>query len=160
MSPDRIDPAGLDDDALLDLVGRALAGTDPVPAAVIAAAIGAETWRTIDAELAELVFDSALESTGTRSATAAPVAREVTFRLGELEIELLVGDGPDAGVEGQVIPRGGDVVELVSLGDAGSADVDDLGRFRFASVPVGPVRLGIRLATGWVHTSWVVLRPS
>jgi hypothetical protein len=27
-------------------------------------------------------------------------------------------------------------------------------------VPAGPVRLGIRLASGWVHTSWVVLRTS
>ena len=163
MSPDHIDPTMLGDDELLVLLGRSLAATDPVPAAVLHGAIGAETWRTIDAELAELVFDSALEATGTRSATAAPAAREVTFRAGEVEIELLVGEEPGAPVEGQVVPPVGELVELASLvadGEAETVDVDALGRFRFASVPAGPVRLGIRLPSGWVHTTWVVLRRS
>jgi hypothetical protein len=162
MSPDRIDPATLDDDELLVLLGHSLAATDPVPAAVVRGAIGAETWRTIDTELAELVFDSALEATGTRSATAAPAAREVTFRAGEVEIELLVGDEPGAPVEGQVVPPVGELAELASLDASGAmtAEVDPLGRFRFESVPAGPIRLGIRLPAGWVHTSWIVLRRS
>jgi hypothetical protein len=162
MSPDHFDQGSLDDDGLFDLLVRSLAITDPVPAPVVAAAIGAETWRTIDAELAELVFDSALEATGTRSATAAPATREVTFRAGDVEIELLVADGP-GGIEGQVVPRVGELAELVSQESAfgnRTAPIDELGRFRFDVVPTGPVRLGIRLPSGWVHTSWVVLRPS
>lgn len=160
MSADGFDPRGLDDEQLLDLLGRTLAATDPVPDGVIAGALGAETWRTIDAELAELVFDSALEATGTRAAGPGADTREVTFRAGDVEIELLVPDSPDGHLEGQVVPALGDRAELVSLSGAGTAPVDELGRFRFTSVPTGPVRLGIQLPGGWVHTSWVVLLAS
>jgi hypothetical protein len=159
MSPER-DASQLDDEELLDVLAAALASTDPAPASVLAGAIGAETWRTVDVELAELVFDSALESTGTRAGTAA-LAREVTFRVGDVEIELLVTDQLGAPVEGQVIPPVGDLAELVSMSSTSggtTTSIDDLGRFRFDALPLGPVRIGIRLASGWVHTSWVVLR--
>jgi hypothetical protein len=152
------DPAQLDDDDLLDLLGRALATTDPVPSSVVRAAVGAETWRTIDAELAELVFDSAVASTGTRSTPGS--ARELTFRAGGLEIELLLVDGPAPVIEGQLVPAVGDLVELTGRGAATAAEVDELGRFRFVEIPAGPVRFGIRTPGGWVQTAWVVLRAS
>jgi hypothetical protein len=154
------DPAELDDDQLLEVLASALRSTDPVPPVVLAGALGAETWRTIDVELAELVFDSALESTGTRAGTAA-LAREVTFRVGEVEIELLVTDQQGAPLEGQIIPPAGDLAELVSMSSTSAGattSIDELGRFRFDSLPNGPVRIGIRLTSGWVHTTWVVLR--
>ena len=56
----------LTDDDVQELVGRALRESDPVPEHVLAAARGAFTWRTIDQELADLVFDSATELTGVR----------------------------------------------------------------------------------------------
>ena len=65
------------DDELLALVGRALRAAEPVPDHVIAGARAAWTWRTIDQELAELVFDSAFELTGVRS---EDTARQLTFR--------------------------------------------------------------------------------
>ena len=65
------------DDELLELVGRALRIAEPVPDRVIAGARAAWTWRTIDEELAELVFDSAVELTGVRS---EDTARQLTFR--------------------------------------------------------------------------------
>ena len=65
------------DDELLELVGRALRTAEPVPDRVIAGARAAWTWRTIDEELAELVFDSAVELTGVRS---EDTARQLTFR--------------------------------------------------------------------------------
>ena len=65
------------DDDLLELVGRALRAADPVPDRVIDGARAAWTWRTIDEELAELVFDSAAELTGVRS---EDTARQLTFR--------------------------------------------------------------------------------
>ena len=46
--------------------GSALREADPVPEHVLAAARGAWTWRTIDQELADLVFDSATELSGVR----------------------------------------------------------------------------------------------
>ena len=66
------------DDQLLDLVGRALRTAEPVPDRVVAGARAAWTWRTIDQELAELVFDSAVELTGVRS---EDTARQLTFQL-------------------------------------------------------------------------------
>ena len=45
------------DDDLLELVGRALHAADPVPDHVLDGAHAAWTWRTIDEELAELVFE-------------------------------------------------------------------------------------------------------
>ena len=65
------------DDDLLELVGRALRAADPVPDRVTDGARAAWTWRTIDQELAELVFDSAAELTGVRS---EDTARQLTFR--------------------------------------------------------------------------------
>ena len=46
------------DEQLLSDVGAAIAAADEVPASVIEAAKASFTWRTVDAELAELVFDS------------------------------------------------------------------------------------------------------
>ena len=75
------------DDDLLELVGRALRAADPVPDRVLDGARAAWTWRTIDEELAELVFDSAAELTGVRS---EDTARQLTFRAPGMEIEVMV----------------------------------------------------------------------
>ena len=66
MSNDNRQPTDPNDDALEELLGAALRPADPVPRHVVAAARGAFTWRTIDQELADLVFDSATELTGVR----------------------------------------------------------------------------------------------
>lgn len=145
----------MDDDALLDALGRALVVVDPVPRRVVEAATGAFTWRTIDAELAELAFDSALADAGTRAAATAP--RELTFRAGSVEIEVMVVDGRVPAVEGQLIPPGGREVELASPAGVTSVTPDELGRFRFDAVPSGPVRLGVLGANGWVYSDWIVL---
>ena len=47
------------------------------PSGCLTGARAAWTWRTIDEELAELVFDSAAELTGVRS---EDTARQLTFR--------------------------------------------------------------------------------
>ncbi|MET0326995.1 MAG: hypothetical protein ABW219_17400, partial [Ilumatobacteraceae bacterium] len=59
------------DDELQAVLARALRTVDPVPDHVLAGARAAWTWRTIDEELAELVFDSAAELTGVRSEDTA-----------------------------------------------------------------------------------------
>ncbi|MGA9597612.1 MAG: hypothetical protein WBV06_15770, partial [Acidimicrobiia bacterium] len=75
------------DDQLLARIAGALAA-DPVPEAVLDAARATFTWRTIDAELASLVFDSADEGlVGVRS---TETARQMTFRTPGVEIELVV----------------------------------------------------------------------
>ena len=49
------------DEQLLDGLRRAASQFDPPPPAVIEAARSSFTWRTIDAELAALVFDSGVD---------------------------------------------------------------------------------------------------
>ena len=102
-------PPGLDpkegsdvrpDDDLLELVGRALRAADPVPERVIEGARAAWTWRTIDEELAELVFDSAAELTGVRS---EDTARQVTFQRARPRDR---GDGGRRGVPPHRRPAG------------------------------------------------------
>ncbi|MGH9269940.1 MAG: hypothetical protein ACRDZ2_01565, partial [Ilumatobacteraceae bacterium] len=77
------------DDQLQELLGRALRAAEPLPDKVVTGARAAWTWRTIDEELAELVFDSATELTGVRS---EDTARQLTFRAPGVEVEVMVVD--------------------------------------------------------------------
>ena len=73
---------GKDDDLLREL-GRVVTAADPVPPEVIAAAKASFTWRTIDAELAELAFDSLLDDEGVTDnlATGLPAGGIRRYRL-------------------------------------------------------------------------------
>src|SRR6188768_3931458 len=99
------------DDELLALVGAALRAAEPVPERVLTGARAAWTWRTIDEELAELVFDSAAELTGVRS---EDTARQLTFRSPGMEIEVMVVDEASRRIVGQLIPPGSFTVQLLA----------------------------------------------
>ena len=77
MTPTIVNRPNPTDDALQELLGIGLQDADPVPEHVLAAARGAWTWRTIDQELADLVFDSATELSGVRDRGGA---RQLTFQ--------------------------------------------------------------------------------
>jgi hypothetical protein len=145
------------DDELLELAGRALRAADPVPDRVIAGARAAWTWRTIDEELAELVFDSAAELTGVRS---EDTARQLTFRSPGLEIEMMVVDPASRRIVGQLIPPASSTVQLLSSHDQVREETTDrLGRFTFDAVALGPIRLAVVDTTGThvVTTEWTLL---
>ena len=145
------------DDDLLELVGRALRAADPVPDRVIEGARAAWSWRTIDQELAELVFDSAAELTGVRS---EDTARQLTFRAPGMEIEVMVVDEASRRIVGQLIPPGSFTVQLLSSDDLVRDDTSDrLGRFSFDAVAPGPLRLAIIDPDGThiVTTEWTLL---
>jgi hypothetical protein len=78
------------------------------------------TWRTIDEELATLVFDSASELTGVRS---EDTARQLTFRAPGMEIEVMVVDEATRRVVGQLVPPGAFTISLL-VGDAEVSAVD------------------------------------
>lgn len=143
------------DDELLALLGQALAAGDPPPAHVLDGAKAAYTWRTIDAELAELVFDSARELTGVRS---EDVKRQVTFEAPGIEIEVMVVDEVTRRLVGQLIPPQESKIELVSDNDVSSMVTDHLGRFAFDDVALGPVRLVVKGDDDrpLVQTEWVL----
>jgi hypothetical protein len=145
------------DDDLLELVGRALRAADPVPEPVLEGARAAWTWRTIDQELAELVFDSAAELTGVRS---EDIARQLTFRAPGMEIEVMVVDEASRRVVGQLVPPGTFTVQLQTSDDVLREETADrLGRFSFDAVPPGPVRLAVIDPDGThvVTTEWTLL---
>lgn len=144
------------DDDLLEVLGRALDTADPVPDRVMHAARGAYTWRTIDAELAELVFDSAAELTGVRGEDQA---RQVTFQAPGVEIEVMVIDGSTRRIVGQLVPPAEMRIELSGGDRVASTRSDHLGRFGFDEVQPGPVRISV-LGDGdepAVHTEWLLL---
>lgn len=128
---------------------------DPVPQAVVEAARAAYTWRTIDAELAELTADSAMATAGVRS-TSAP--RLLTFEGAGLEVEVEVAQtGSTRHLSGQLVPMGPAQITVRWSDGTQETTADDLGRFAVYRVPAGSVSLAI-LRTGAdqpIVTSWI-----
>jgi hypothetical protein len=148
-----------DDDILLDEL-RALAQVhDPVPERVLAAARGSYTWRTIDAELAALVYDSALDAEALAAVRSAETVRLLTFETDELAIELEVTavDGRRR-LQGQLVPPGPGSVELRHGGGTLELEADEVGRFA-AEVDAGPISLRCRRERdrAVVETEWVTV---
>lgn len=144
------------DDQLQELLAEALAAADPVPDHVVHAAKEAYTWRTIDAELAELVFDSAnQELAGVRS---SETARQVTFRAPGVEIEMMVMAEGTRRLVGQLVPPQQAVVELHYGDSVRETATDPLGRFSFVDVPTGPVQVAVITSDdSRVLTEWMVV---
>jgi hypothetical protein len=145
----------LDDETLRGLLTAALQQSDPVPHHVVAAAGGAWTWRTIDQELADLVFDSATELTGVRDRESA---RQLTFRAQGLEIEVMVADAASRRLVGQLVPAQTTTVRLEGAETSLEQQSDRFGRFTFDGAPAGPLRFAVTPSDGsTVTTDWVLL---
>jgi hypothetical protein len=157
MTPFDDAPENPDDDELLAELRAAVAEADLVTDRQRAAAQAAFTWRTVDAELAELLHDSALETTGVRGADDAP--RTLSFASGGLTLEVEI-DGDV--VQGQVVgaAEGQMVTSVVlqrSIADDQPLEVDPAGFFRMQGVGPGPVRFVVQ-AGDWTLTSpWVAI---
>ena len=145
-----------EDDQLVAKLRTVLSSTDPVPSDVTSFAVAAYSWRTIDAELAELDFDSIEEDVpaGVRSATTA---RMVSFQAGKWLID--IEHDPTTGrLMGQVTPESQFIVELHTTGAHFSVESDSDGHFEADSVDTGPLSLVLRFADGAVvKTTWIVL---
>lgn len=148
----------LKDEQILVRLAAALDAADPMPESVIEAAKASFTWRTIDAELASLVFDSAAEElAGVRSAEAT---RQMTFRTPGVEIELLVVSETSRRLVGQLVPPQAAELTLHHEDETRTAQSDSLGRFTFHDIPTGSVRLTCKLAGddgSVVQTEWTII---
>jgi len=104
-------PPPLDDTALLARLGELARRVDPIPVAVQIAAHVAIEWRTLDAELAALLHDSADDDAllAVRGVAAAP--RTLTFQTPDLTIEAeATAEGDGLSLVGQLVPaQAGDV---------------------------------------------------
>ncbi|MEP7054749.1 MAG: hypothetical protein ABI912_05830, partial [Actinomycetota bacterium] len=116
----------------------------------------AYAWRTIDAELAALSYDSLLddkELAGVRS--AGDGARMLTFDSAELSVEIAVERGR---LIGQLVPPQSGQVEVRYAGGSVTVSADDIGRFACDGVPRGPFSLRcVTSAATPIVTDWIVL---
>lgn len=100
-------PNDMDDERLLAALGEALRAREAVPDWFTETAKSVYAWHTIDAELAELTYDSGTGDSGIGVAANAAVrsetasVRTLTFSSARLSIELEVADDC---LLGQVIP--------------------------------------------------------
>jgi len=146
-----------DHDKLLDELRQLVRKVDPVPDEVTAYAKSALGWRRIDAELAELLSDSAVDSDRLALTRGPDAPRALSFRAGDLEIALEIHDA-DPGVRllGQLAPPEPDTID-VQRDDgtiAATTNADELGRFRTSLDARGTVRLRVRREPKPVETSW------
>jgi len=146
------------DEVLLAALHEAVADREAVPPAFVAAAKGAFAWHDIDAELAQLIYDSQQEAAaGLRSESAS--IRALSFASAHLSIEVEITGGS---LLGQLIPARPGTVEVQVLdGGTATVPVDEAGCFTVDPKPESTFRL--RCHTGHtgtqtdVLTGWVTL---
>ncbi len=136
--------------------------TDPVPARVADAARGSFAWRRIDAELAELTYDMAMDAERLAAVRGEEAPRALTFEASGLTIEVeVVRVGETRRLLGQIVPPQPALVELRHAGGQVAVEADQIGRFSVRGFPAGPVSLRCQVAPEpgprVVETDWVVL---
>ncbi len=146
-----------DDDLLMSHLAGLAARVDPVPASVTTAARASFSWAGVDSELAELVYDSVVESrelVGCRGGTS----RHLAFEGPAVSVECEVGGGR---LVGQVVPPQATRIEVRRAEESFVVESDELGRFLTEPVGPGPLSLRFRVgdATAGGHTSteWVAI---
>ena len=152
--PDDQQPSDAD---LLAEVGAAVTAHDPVPDDVLAAARASLTWLHVDAELAELVEDSLMTTSGVRSDNGRALVFESPVASIVLEVE---GVGAARRLLGQIVTPRAASVQLRHPGGRVDVEADDLGRFTADAVPAGRVSLSFHFHDGGQRdlvTSWVTI---
>ena len=139
-----------DDDELLDALAAALEAAQPMPASAVELARGAWDARALDAELAELMSDSLLDTEAAVALRADAGPRLLSFTAGTTSIELEIepGTGGAHRVDGLLVPVGTARVSLEGAGPGMRADAGPDGRFAFDGVPAGVVRLRVEPVAG------------
>ena len=158
-------PPPADDDALIAELRHVVAQLDPVPEAVQIAARAAIEWRTLEAELAALVHDSAVDEPALAVRGAAARPRTLTFEAGDLTIEVEAEPGDEEGglrLAGQLVPPQAAEVAVRHGDELIAVRADERGRFAARGVAPGPVSLRCRLdgASGagrLVETAWLIV---
>lgn len=143
------------DERLLAELRDALLATQLVPREFVAAGKAAFAWRTVDAELAALSYDSSTAEAlaGTRAEHAG--VRALSFRASDVSVELEVMS--DA-VLGQLVPPRPGQIEVQSQDDARQqVTADETGWFTIRPLPRTTFRLHVRTASANLITEWVTL---
>ena len=146
-----------DDERLLAALGEAIKAREAVPSWFVETGKNAFAWHNIDAELAQLTYDSyqdQREVAAMRSETAS--IRALTFTSDHLSVELEI---TAHSLLGQIIPPRTGALEIhTKAGQITSVEVDEIGRFAVDPIPDSPFRLRCRTADGTdVLTGWITL---
>jgi hypothetical protein len=141
---------------------QAVTQIDAIPPMLLEAARGALTWRTIDADLAELVFDSLADDDEAALVRGNAQARMLSFRAGGLTIDIEVtGSGESRRLIGQIAPPERASVDIRQGDSAFTTEADELGRFIADRLRAGPISLRCRVGHGAVSaavvTDWVAI---
>jgi hypothetical protein len=158
------------DSALIAWLRRVAAEADPVPGGVYLAAAAAIDSRDLDAELADLLGDSAMDADSRDAGelafevvrrgpgTSAASTRMLAFAGGAVRIDMEITEhGGGVDLVGQFTGTTGEGCVLeYSDGHRLVLELDDLGRFLLSGVDRGTLRVrclsarGIRMVTSWV----------
>jgi len=146
------------DDELLDELRAHFSRTDPVPDIVLAAARAAIEFRDVDAQIAELLSDSAqtdVELAGVRG----DGQRLLTFGHAERFVEVEIGEaGERRKLHGYVVPASGGRVVVQGGTDELIVELDDRGSFAIPPLPAGLIRLRIETADeAALLTPWLAI---
>jgi hypothetical protein len=152
------------DDRLMTELRAFFADVDSVPSLVVETAKASLGWRRLDADLAELLSDSALEEQAFALARSGEAtARAVTFSSGELTIDIEVHvDDTGRTLLGQLSPPAPATVEIHPMVQAPvSTEADRKGRFRVRLAAGDTIRLRIlgvdERGDPPVETSWITV---
>ena len=150
-------PEVYDDEELLAALRQALAERQAVPPEFVEAAKNAFAWHNIDAELAELTYDSSRDAESAPSTRAETASiRALTFTSAHLTIELEVTHDS---LLGQIVPAQPGTIK-VQLRDGAETTVpaDRIGRFTIRPMPAGTFRLHCKTsADADALTNWITL---
>ena len=151
MTPRRWD----DDENLLTELAEALRGPGFIAEALLDAGKAAYTWRTVDAELTALAYDSALDDELFARVRSGGTMRTLVFDSPGLSLEIeMTGEG----IVGQLLPPGGGRVTIMTAdGPFDQTVAEEIGCFTLRAPPPGPVRLDCRTDEARLVTEWVCL---
>jgi hypothetical protein len=147
-----------DDEELLAALGQAIRAREEVPEWFVETGKNAYAWHNIDAELAQLTYDSDSDAdrgvaAAVRSETAS--IRALTFTSARLSIQLEVASDS---LVGQIIPSQAGTLEVHTTGGVASSPVNEIGCFAVTPIPAGPFRLRCRSQDGTdVLTGWITV---
>ena len=145
-----------DDDELLAALGEAIRAREEVPEWFVETGKNAYAWHNIDAELAQLTYDSSRDRDAVAMVRSeAASIRALTFTSTQLSIELEVTAGS---LVGQIIPPQAGTLEVHTTAGVASSPVDEIGCFSVTPIPNSPFRLRCRTEDGAdVLTGWITL---
>jgi hypothetical protein len=143
-----------DDMELEEELRRAAGLFDPVPPRLLQVATEAYRFRTVDAEFADLTFDSL---TGPAPVRGGHHPRLLTFGGPGSALDLEITEtGATSRIVGQVMPSQQATIEVRGRSPM-SVTTDSLGRVTVDHVPAGPFSIRGRLGDTTFTTEWVTI---